>query len=142
VSAIEPHDFEQLSILRRSRVVKNNLVSAFAIAALAAAGNAVADGDAAAGKTKSTVCIACHGQGGVSNQDIWPSLAGQRQAYLAKQLHAFYDGARKDPVMEPVAKLLSDSDISNLAAYFSSQPPSAPQPASAAAAPSPAPVRE
>ena len=40
--------------------------------------------------------------------------------YLAKQMKDFRDGRRNDPVMAPMAKTLSDDDIANLAAYYSS----------------------
>ena len=77
-------------------------------------------GDAAAGKAKSTTCAGCHGAKGVSANPLWPNLAGQKEAYLAKQLKAFRGGSRKDPMMSGMAKPLSDADIDNLAAYFSS----------------------
>ena len=79
-----------------------------------------AAGDAAAGKAKSGLCAACHGAEGVSSNDIWPNLAGQKEGYLKKQIKAFRDGDRKDPMMSPMASPLSDDDIENLAAYFSS----------------------
>ncbi len=79
-----------------------------------------AAGDAAAGKAKATACAACHGAEGISAMDIWPNLAGQKAGYLVKQLKAFKDGTRKDPMMSPMAAPLSDEDIDNLAAYFSS----------------------
>ncbi len=79
-----------------------------------------AAGDAAAGKTKAASCAMCHGAEGVSPNDLWPNLAGQKQGYLKKQMKAFKDGSRKDPVMSPMATPLSDEDIDNLAAYFSS----------------------
>lgn len=78
-----------------------------------------AAGDAAAGKSKSAVCAACHGAAGISANDIWPNLAGQKQGYLIKQMKAFKDGSRKDPMMSPMSAPLSDDDIANLAAYFS-----------------------
>jgi cytochrome c553 len=77
-------------------------------------------GDAAAGKSKSASCAACHGAEGMSTNDIWPNLAGQKEAYLKKQIKAFRDGDRKDPMMSPMAAALSDDDIENLAAFFSS----------------------
>ena len=77
-----------------------------------------AAGDAAAGKSKSAVCAACHGAAGISPNDIWPNLAGQKQGYLIKQIKAFKDGSRNDPMMSPMASPLSDEDIDNLAAYF------------------------
>ena len=76
--------------------------------------------DAAAGKTKSAVCAACHGMNGVSMNPIWPNLAGQQDAYTIKQLKAFKDGTRADPMMSPQAKNLSDQDITDLAAYYKS----------------------
>jgi len=79
-----------------------------------------AAGDAAAGKSKAVSCAACHGAEGISANDIWPNLAGQKQGYLKKQMKAFKDGSRKDPMMSPMAAPLSDEDIDNLAAYFSS----------------------
>ncbi len=75
--------------------------------------------DAAAGKAKSMTCAACHGANGMSPNDLWPNLAGQKAGYLAKQIKAFRDGNRNDPMMAPMAKALSDDDIANLAAYFS-----------------------
>ena len=77
-------------------------------------------GDAAAGKTKAAGCVACHGQAGVSGNDIWPNLAGQKNGYLVAQMKAFRDGKRKDPLMSMQAAPLSDTDIDNLAAYYSS----------------------
>lgn len=75
-------------------------------------------GDAAAGKAKSAACAGCHGANGVSANPLWPNLAGQKEAYLAKQLKAFRDGSRSDPVMAGISKPLSDADIGNLSAYF------------------------
>ncbi|HHJ13054.1 MAG TPA: c-type cytochrome [Gammaproteobacteria bacterium] len=77
-------------------------------------------GDAAAGKAKAAACAACHGADGKSSNPQWPNLAGQKEAYLVKQLKAFRDGTRKDPTMNGMAKPLSDADIDNLAAYYSS----------------------
>ena len=64
--------------------------------------------------------MACHGANGISPNDIWPNLAGQKEGYLAKQLKAFRDGQRKDPMMAPMVAALSDADIADLAAYFAS----------------------
>lgn len=77
-------------------------------------------GDIAAGKANAITCMACHGAAGISPNDIWPNLAGQKEAYLVKQIKAFRDGDRVDPMMAPMVKPLSDSDVENLAAYFSS----------------------
>ncbi|MBT8436767.1 MAG: cytochrome c [Gammaproteobacteria bacterium] len=77
-------------------------------------------GDAAAGKNKSATCAACHGANGISPNDIWPNLAGQKEGYLMAQMKAFRDGKRADPMMAPMAGPLSDADIADLAAYYSS----------------------
>lgn len=77
-------------------------------------------GDIEAGKAKAVVCAACHGTDGISASPIWPNLAGQKEAYLVKQIKAFKSGERKDPSMAPMVAGLSDADIENLAAYFAS----------------------
>jgi len=94
-------------------------VSALLVAMLMAAGVAHAGGDAAAGKAKAATCAGCHGATGISNNPLWPNLAGQKAAYIAKQLKAFKSGSRKDPMMDATSKGLSDADIDNLAAYYS-----------------------
>jgi len=76
-------------------------------------------GDAAAGKVRAASCAGCHGPEGVSNNPMWPNLAGQKEGYLVKQIKAFRDGVREDPMMTPMAAPLTDADIENLAAYFS-----------------------
>ena len=78
-------------------------------------------GDVAAGKAKSVTCAACHGATGNSVNPLWPNLAGQKEQYLAKQIRAFRDGIRKDPMMASMVAGLSDADIANLAAYFAAQ---------------------
>ena len=103
-------------------MVNKKVVIAFAVmVSVSVSSGAFAAGDAAAGKSKSAVCVACHGPSGVSTSDLWPNLAGQKQAYIMKQLKAFREGSRTDPLMSGMAKPLSDEDIENLAAYFSSQ---------------------
>ena len=119
------------------------LVPVLALLTLAA-GSAWAKGDAVAGQRRASVfCVNCHGANGVSPTDAWPNLAGQGVAYLVKQLKAFRDGTRADPMMVPLAKTLSDQDIENLAAFFSrpeavaAAAASAPTPAAAGAEPHP-----
>lgn len=105
-----------------AHVTKKILGTCFALAAVWT-GAALAKGDADAGKRKSDACMACHGATGVSPNDAWPNLAGQRHDYFVKQMQAFRDGTRKDAMMEPMAKRLSDADIENLAAFYAAQPP-------------------
>ncbi|GGD71960.1 c-type cytochrome [Lacimicrobium alkaliphilum] len=89
-----------------------------------------AAGNAEAGKEKSTSCAACHGADGNSAVDMYPSLAGQHQKYLIKQLQEFRLGSktggeegRYDPVMSGMAAPLSDQDILDLAAFYNEQKP-------------------
>lgn len=87
---------------------------------LLAGGSAAVAADLAAGKAKAASCAGCHGVDGISNNPLWPNLAGQKAPYLVKQLKAFRDGARQDPMMSAMARPLTDADIENLAAYYSS----------------------
>jgi cytochrome c553 len=91
-----------------------------AIAAIMTLSSGAFAADIAAGKAKSAVCAGCHGPAGVSSNPLWPNLAGQHDQYIIKQLKAFKAGTRKDPLMSPMAAPLTDADMENLAAYFSS----------------------
>ncbi len=82
-------------------------------------GHAVA-ADAAAGKQKASMCAVCHGLNGIAKNPDAPNLAGDNANYLIKQLNAFKKGVRKDPQMSIIAGSLSDEDIANLAAWYSS----------------------
>ncbi|GHB70994.1 cytochrome c [Psychrosphaera saromensis] len=93
-------------------LITSALIASFAFNANAA--------DIAAGKAASAVCGACHGAAGISVIPMYPNLAGQKEAYLVKQLKAFKSGTRTDPVMSAMAMPLSDADIANVSAYFAS----------------------
>lgn len=82
---------------------------------------ASADSDADAGKTLSAQCVACHGADGNSTDPQYPKLAGQYENYIVRALSDYKSGARKNPIMAGFAAGLSEDDIDNLAAYFSSQ---------------------
>ncbi|MFB2865542.1 c-type cytochrome [Aeromonas sp. MdU4] len=89
-------------------------------------GMAQAKGDAAAGQTKAAVCAACHGPDGNSLIDMYPKIAGQHASYIKKQLVELKAAAsgqigRVAPVMGPMALPLSEQDMDDLAAHFSSQ---------------------
>lgn len=95
-----------------------------ALALLLVAGTGVAvAGDPVAGKAKAVTCIGCHGVDGNSSNPDWPSLAGQGDAYLAKQIADFKSGDRKDGTMNALAAGVKDEDIANVAAFFASQKP-------------------
>jgi cytochrome c553 len=67
-------------------------------------------------------CGTCHGADGQSTSPIFPSLAGQNQAYLVKQLKDFKSKKRVSETMAPQVVDLSAENIAELAAYFSSKP--------------------
>jgi cytochrome c553 len=98
--------------MKKLLLISTALIASFAFNANAA--------DIAAGKAASAVCGACHGAAGISAIPMYPNLAGQKEAYLVKQLKAFKSGERKDPVMTAMAMPLSDADIANVSAYFAS----------------------
>lgn len=77
--------------------------------------------DSEAGKTKSALCAGCHGADGNSTNGVWPKLAGQHASYLEKQLYEFKDGTRANAVMMGMVAALSDKDIEDISAYYSSQ---------------------
>jgi cytochrome c553 len=82
---------------------------------------AVHAGDVKAGQQKSAVCAACHSTDGNSLSDAFPKIAGQHAQYIEKQLKDYKSGNRQNALMAPMAAPLTDEDIANLAAYFSSQ---------------------
>jgi cytochrome c553 len=98
--------------------MKRHTLAIITALTLAASTNIAVAGDAAAGKAKSATCAGCHGASGISAVPIYPNLAGQKEAYLAKQIKDFKSGARKDPSMNAMVAALTDADIANLAAYY------------------------
>jgi|GEM_PF-1238213 len=63
-------------------------------------------------------CVACHGEKGISVAPIYPNLVSQKEQYLVSSMKAYRDGDRTDPIMAPMAKGLSNTDIANLASYL------------------------
>ena len=82
---------------------------------------ALAAGDVEAGKVKSVTCGACHGPTGISSIPINPNIAGQVPGYIADQLKAFKSGERKNAIMAGQVIKLSDEDMADLDAFYSSQ---------------------
>jgi cytochrome c553 len=72
------------------------------------------------GKAKAQVCAACHGNDGNSTDPAVPSLAGQPAQAITTQLFQFREGNRQNPQMTPMAANLSNADMNDIAAYFSS----------------------
>ncbi len=86
-------------------------------------GQALAAGDVAAGQAKAAVCAACHGADGIAMIPGYPNLKGQNAQYIISSINAYKNKERKGglaAVMQAQASMLSDDDIANLAAYYSS----------------------
>ncbi len=86
------------------------------------------EGNAEAGKAKSATCAACHGPDGNSPADMYPKIAGQHKGYIVKQLKEFKLGltsggkeGRNNAIMAGMVATLSEQDMHDLAAYYSSQ---------------------
>lgn len=68
-------------------------------------------------------CGYCHEYDGNSRMANFPKLAGQKHAYLVKQLVDFKTGRRDGKgMMQEAAAQLSAQDIEVVAAYFAAQP--------------------
>ena len=91
--------------------LRNFIVLGFAVLLLGV-------GNPELGKQKANTCIACHGEDGNSQVDLWPSLAGQNFKYLKRQLLLMKSGER--PVLEMAGQLdsFTDQDIEDLAEYY------------------------
>lgn len=101
--------------------MKKLVILALVILGSGSALQASAAGDAAAGKNKAAVCGACHGADGNSTGAQFPKLAGQNASYIQAQLANFKSGKRQNPIMSGQAANLSEQDMQDLAAWFSSQ---------------------
>tara|TARA_B100001250_G_scaffold9977_1_gene8697 strand:+ start:355 stop:966 length:612 start_codon:yes stop_codon:yes gene_type:complete len=80
-----------------------------------------AQGDASAGQVKSALCATCHGAEGNSEISINPKLAGQNVNYIIKQLRDYQSGNRVNATMSAMVAALTDQDILDIAAWYSSQ---------------------
>ena len=81
-------------------------------------------GNAEAAKSKISACIGCHGIPGYKTvyPHVYqvPMITGQQPAYIVKALQGYKSGARSHPSMRGIAQSLSDQDMADLAAYYSS----------------------
>ena len=80
--------------------------------------------DLAKGQTTATnVCAACHTSDGSRGSPANPIIQGQHPEYLAKQLTEFKSGKRANPIMQGMAAALSEADMKNVAAFYSTKQP-------------------
>jgi cytochrome c553 len=101
---------------RKNMSMQKFMLALALLLALAAAQGAGTE----AGKAKAQACAACHGERGITTMANTPHIAGQPEAYIADQLRAYRSGKRVHPVMQVIAKPLTDEDIASLAAFYSS----------------------
>ena len=98
---------------------------AVATALMSAATAAHAQGNAAAGQHKTTMCVGCHGIPGYKSSfpAVYnvPKLGNQHAAYIVKALQAYKSGERSHPTMRAIAAGLNDQDMADLAAYYASE---------------------
>ena len=81
-------------------------------------GSLFADGDNARGLP---ACVSCHGAAGNSTITVNPKLAAQHEGYIYKQLVNFTTADRNQAVMTTYAKMLTDEEKHNIAAYLATQ---------------------
>lgn len=68
-------------------------------------------------------CAACHGEGGNSEMENVPSLAGQPPLFLTNQLILMRERLRRVEAMEPFVKGLKDDEIVALAEHYAKLEP-------------------
>ena len=107
--------------MRRRSVFKALYGIAWGLSALMSA--PAYSADTAAGKEKAEMCVGCHGDGGISQTENIPSLAGQPDQFTQWQLVFFRGGSRKNELMQPIAEQITNEDIRSLGAYFASLTP-------------------
>ncbi|PME33769.1 cytochrome C554 [Vibrio sp. 10N.286.55.E10] len=74
------------------------------------------------GKQKAKVCMTCHGVDGVSTQDPYPNLRGQKVGYLISSLKDYQTRERTSGLailMQQQADTLSDQDIRDISYFYS-----------------------
>jgi cytochrome c553 len=114
--------------------LKSLLVASLVVSGLATASDhkpaAPAKADAAKGATLYDsgdnarglpACVSCHGAAGNSTIAANPKLAGQFSAYTHKQLVDFTTPGRVQPIMSTYAKMLTEEEKTNIAAYLATQ---------------------
>jgi cytochrome c553 len=116
--------------LVRSMIALMGLMSALCVSPNAAAQSAQA------GEKKAQMCIGCHGIPGykASFPEIYrvPMIAGQNAKYIVSALTQYKKGDRKHPTMRGVATTLSEQDMADLAAFYSTEAKTEPAPPLAA----------
>ena len=98
------------------------------MAALLLAGTAAQAQNAELARAEEIVqgqCFICHGMDGESSSPVFPRLAGQNAAYVARQLSDYKSGKRVSSAMQPMVRDLNAADFKALGAWFASRKPQA-----------------
>ena len=66
-------------------------------------------------------CFICHGTDGESSSPVFPRLAGQNAAYVARQLADYKSGRRKSDAMRPMVEDLTPADFQALGVYYATR---------------------
>ena len=96
-----------------------NFIRAATIAALLCLSGIASAGDPYAGEVKAQTCLTCHGKGDVTTGAATPIISGQYSDYIAQAMRDYKTGVRNNPVMASFVASLSETDIRDLAAYYS-----------------------
>ncbi len=102
--------------------VRQSILAAIIALVLGQAAAFAASPDPKIGAHISAQCAACHGSNGMSVDTSIPNLAGQHYVYLVTQLKAFKDRSRISPLMNELARPLTQEQIEDIAAYYDSLP--------------------
>ena len=103
------------------KTVSKLIFPCLTMALMAVSQPVIADGNPGVGKQKAATCEACHGKDGHAVDPNYPDLAGQHESYLIKALSDYRAGRRSNAIMGGFASQLSNQDIQDLAAWYSSQ---------------------
>ncbi len=95
------------------------LFVAIALTTFFATGTLAADIEA--GRQKSASCVGCHGATGNSDSPVNPNMAGQKEQYLVTTMLDYKSGKRQHSLMQAILAPLSEEDIRDMAAFYSSQ---------------------
>lgn len=103
------------------RVFVTGVMLTLSLGIAGAASQVLAAGNANEGQAKTAICATCHGADGNSATPNFPKLAGQGERYLVKQISDIKAGLRPVVEMTGMTDALSEQDIADIAAFYSSQ---------------------
>ena len=110
--------------MKNKRLLSSAMLVTLTVGMTVAAGVG-AQGDAKAGSVKAIPCMGCHAIPGYSN--VYPTyhvprVGGQNPEYIVAALKAYKAKERSHRTMQAQAASLSEDDMKDIAAFFSSKP--------------------